>query len=93
MDSSDIPREQRNSHGNQILNEHYYSDTEAILETVTIITIGTISILGNTLTLIAVAKFRNLRTASNIFVANLAITDGVLGAVLCFLPINILGRG
>lgn len=74
-------------------NENYYSDAQAILETATIIIIATISILGNTLTLIAVSRFRRLRTASNIFVANLAVTDGTCGVILCFLPINIIGHG
>ncbi len=78
------------SDGNETTIAHNRVSASSLAEIVTVLAIAVISLFGNTLVIIAVARFRRLRTASNVFVANLAATDGSFGILLCVLPINIV---
>ena len=60
------------------------------LEILVVETIAVFSFFGNSLVLVAILRFRRLRTSSNVFVGNLSVADGLFGILMFFLPMNIV---
>lgn len=64
--------------------------TMAYVEIFSILVIALIGLSGNCLVLVAIATNKKLHTSSNVFVCNLSISDGIVGTMLIFTPINIV---
>ena len=83
--------EQQHSHADPATHEP--NDAGTSIHEIIIITIATAGILGNVLTLVAVAKRRSLKTASSVLMTNLTVADGMLGIMACLLFLIIIKHG
>ena len=66
---------------------------ESVFRTIPLIVISIASFIGNSLVLLAIYRFKNLRTFSNMYIGSLAITDVTASLVMPFSYITLLTNG
>lgn len=65
----------------------------SVLRTIPMILVSVASFIGNSLVLLVIYRFKNLRTYSNVYVGSLAITDGLISLAMPFSYITVLMNG
>ncbi|XP_028396721.1 putative tyramine receptor 2 [Dendronephthya gigantea] len=65
----------------------------SVLRTIPMIMVSIASFIGNALVLLAIYRFKNLRTFSNMYIGSLAITDIIASLAMPFSYITVLTNG
>lgn len=87
---------QGNSSGNEMIgtsSDYGGVTVESAFRTIPMILVSIASFIGNSMVLLAIYRFKNLRTFSNMYIGSLAITDVTASMLMPFSYITVLTNG